>query len=68
MTFKYLLDSDLAVISRSQAAEVLNCDPRTVSRGIAEGTIPSLKIGRRVFIPVAQFLALIQGGFGSTHD
>lgn len=48
-----------AVITRSQAAHLLKCDPRTVSRGIADGSIPAIKLGRRQVIPRVPFLKLL---------
>lgn len=42
-------------VRASEAAEVLHCDPRTVMRGVSEGTIPAVKIGRMVRIPVRGF-------------
>lgn len=47
-----------ACIDRKTAADVLGVDPRTVTAGIADGTIPSIRVGRRVLIPRAKFLAL----------
>lgn len=46
------------VITRQEAAEALGVDPRTITVGIEDGTIPSVKIGRRVVIPREKFLAL----------
>lgn len=45
------------VVTRQEAAEALGVDPRTIMVGI-EGTIPSVKIGRRIVIPREKFLAL----------
>ncbi|MBL5973687.1 MAG: DNA-binding protein [Candidatus Leucobacter sulfamidivorax] len=42
------------------AAAVLEVDPRTVSAGIKEGTIPSVRLGRRVVIPREKFLTLFE--------
>jgi excisionase family DNA binding protein len=52
------------VISRNEAAGLLKCDPRTVSRGIAEGSIPAIKLGRRQVIPRKPFMKLLgaEGG------
>ncbi|KAB1662930.1 excisionase family DNA-binding protein [Pseudoclavibacter sp. CFCC 13611] len=50
--------SSAATITRTEAAAVMGIDPRTVSKGIAEGTIPSIKIGRLQMIPRERFLAL----------
>ena len=48
----------ILVITRQEAAEALGVDPRTITVGIEDGTIPSVKIGRRVVIPREKFLAL----------
>lgn len=52
------------MISRNEAAGLLKCDPRTVSRGIAEGSIPAIKLGRRQVIPRKPFMKLLgaEGG------
>ena len=36
----------------------LGVDPRTVTAGIENGTIPSVKLGRRVLIPREKFLKI----------
>jgi len=46
------------VITRTEAAAALGVDPRTVTAGIANGTIPSVKLGRRLVIPREKFLKL----------
>ncbi|MFV0374799.1 helix-turn-helix domain-containing protein [Microbacterium sp.] len=46
------------VITRQEATEALGVDPRTITVGIEDGTIPSVKIGRRIVIPREKFLAL----------
>jgi excisionase family DNA binding protein len=53
-----------SVISRNEAAVLLKCDPRTVSRGIADGSIPAIKLGRRQVIPRKPFMKLLgaEGG------
>ncbi|PKQ22321.1 MAG: DNA-binding protein [Actinobacteria bacterium HGW-Actinobacteria-5] len=43
----------------TEAAKLLRCDRRTVHRGIAEGTIPAVTIGRLVRIPAAAFHAAL---------
>jgi excisionase family DNA binding protein len=52
------------VITRQEAAEALGVDPRTVTVGIEDGTIPSVKIGRRVVIPREKFLRLFADDAG----
>jgi len=46
------------VITRTEAAAALGVDPRTVTAGIENGTIPSVKLGRRLVIPREKFLKL----------
>lgn len=60
LTLEDLQRSTSATITRTQAAEVMGIDPRTVSKGIADGTIPSIKIGRLQLIPREKFLALFE--------
>ena len=43
------------VITRQEAAQALGVDPRTITVGIEDGTIPSVKLGRRVVIPREKF-------------
>ncbi len=38
---------------RTELARLLECDPRTVDRGIEAGTIPAVRIGKVVRIPIA---------------
>lgn len=45
-------------ITRTQGAQALGVDPRTVTAAIENGSIPSVKLGRRVLIPRLAFLAL----------
>lgn len=39
------------VITRKEAAEALGVDPRTITTSINEGTIPHVKLGRRMGKP-----------------
>lgn len=57
-TLAAIRTSNAAIITRNQAAEILQVDPRTVTEGIKNGTIPGLKVGKRVVIPREKFLAL----------
>jgi hypothetical protein len=59
MSIDDYMNSDEAVISRTDAASLLKCDPRTVSRGIVNGSIPSISLGRRKLIPLKPFLRLL---------
>lgn len=58
---EWLRQSGAAVVTISQAADVLDVDPRTVSAAINRGELPSIRIGRRILIPRPQLLALIEG-------
>ena len=57
-TIDTLRGSRSLVITRTDAAAALGVDPRTVTAGIDNGTIPSVKLGRRVLIPREKFLRL----------
>lgn len=58
MTIETLRMSASLVITRIDAAAALGVDPRTVTAGIENGTIPAVKLGRRVLIPREKFLRL----------
>lgn len=68
MTLEHLQDGSTAVISRAEAAELLKCDPRTVTRGIEDGTILAIRLGKRVFILVQPLLALLAGKKGAESN
>lgn len=46
------------VITRTEAAAALGVNPRTVTAGIEQGTIPAVKLGLRLVIPREKFLRL----------
>ena len=50
-----------AVMTRTEAAELLHVDPRLISRGVSEGKIPHLRIGRRVLILREPFIRMLKG-------
>lgn len=58
ITVDTLRGSHNLVLSRTEAAAALGVDPRTITAGIANGTIPAVKLGRRVVIPREKFLKL----------
>ena len=58
VTVKMLRESRSLVITRAEAAAALGVDPRTVTAGIENGSIPSVKLGRRVVIPREKFLRM----------
>ena len=51
-------------LTRTQCADALGVDVRTVTRSVEDGSIPSVRIGRRVLIPRIPFLAL----FGAADE
>ena len=61
MNLAELETSTKATVTAVDAAELLGVDRRTVSRGIADGTIPSIRVGRRVLIPRVRLLHLLTG-------
>ena len=48
-----------AALSIDETAKILNIHPGTVREGIRAGSIPSLRIGRRILIPRAKLEALL---------
>jgi len=58
ITMDQLRASRSLIITRTEAAHALGVDPRTVTAGIDNGTIPAVKLGRRVVIPREKFLRL----------
>lgn len=58
VTVEMLRESRSLVITRAEAAAALGVDPRTVTAGIENGSIPSVKLGRRVVIPREKFLRI----------
>lgn len=47
-TWAELRTTDREVLNRAEVARLLAIDPRTVDHGIGDGTIPAVRIGRRV--------------------
>jgi excisionase family DNA binding protein len=68
MTIDSLMDGSKFVITRSEAAQLLECDPRTVSRGIEDGTIKAIRLGKRVLVLVKPFLNLLLGSKEETSN
>lgn len=60
LTLESLRTSTAPTITMKVAAAVLEVDPRTVSAGVKEGTIPSVRLGRRVVIPREKFLKIFE--------
>ena len=53
-----------AVMTRAEAAELLHVDPRLISRGVSEGKIPHLRLGRRVLILREPLIRMLTGQGG----
>lgn len=47
------------VVTRTQAAEIFGIDERTITRGVEEGSIPSIRVGRRMLIPTLALRRLL---------
>ena len=58
VTIDTLRGSRSLVITRTEAAAALGGDPRTVTAGVENGPIPSVRLGRRLVIPREKFLRL----------
>lgn len=48
-----------ATISIDHASEILGVSSRTAYRAANRGQIPTLRIGRRLFVPTARFLDML---------
>ncbi|TFC96218.1 DNA-binding protein [Cryobacterium sinapicolor] len=48
-----------ATVTRTEAAKLYGVDPRTITAAIEQGTVPAIKLGRRVVIPREPLLALL---------
>lgn len=51
-------------MTRTEAAELLHVDPRLISRGVSEGKIPHLRLGRRVLILREPLIRMLKGQGG----
>lgn len=63
-----LRQSDAAVLTSTEVAELFGVDPRTISSAIANGELPSVRIGRRVFIPREPLLAMLSAAPAGSAD
>lgn len=61
MTLDDLQTSTSATLTVTATGEILGLDPRTVMRGVEDGTIPAIRIGRRVVIPRLPLLKMLTG-------
>lgn len=49
------------VMTLAEVSKYLGCDPRTVGKAVEEGTIKSVKIGRRVLVLRAPLEQMLRG-------
>lgn len=56
-TWAALRSADREVLNMAEVAALLAIDPRTVDQAIGDGTIPAVRVGRRVLIPRRPFMA-----------
>jgi excisionase family DNA binding protein len=54
--------TDRATITMDEAAGVLGVSRASAYEAVRRGQIPSLRLGRRVLVPVPQLLELLRGG------
>ncbi|WP_346007167.1 helix-turn-helix domain-containing protein [Janibacter terrae] len=59
MTLDELLATDRAVLHAAEVASLLEVDERTVSRAVAAGLLPSVRVGRVLRIPVRKLIPLL---------
>ena len=48
-----------ATVTRTEVATLYGVDPRTITAAIAQGTVPAIKLGRRIVIPREPLLAIL---------
>lgn len=61
MTLAQARKSENAALTRTEVGEILDIDPRTVTRAIEAGEIPCIRLGRRVLVPREPFITLMTG-------
>ena len=59
--------SQVAALTITETAQLLQVDVRTVSRACEEGQLPHLRIGRRLLIPRLPLLALLGADQDRAH-
>ncbi len=55
-------------ISVEQAGEVLGISRRSAYRAAANGSLPTLKLGRRLLVPTARLLSLLGMSSDDVHQ
>lgn len=59
MTLDELLATDRAVLHATEVAALLEVDERTISRAIASGLLPGVRVGRVIRVPVQKLIPLL---------
>lgn len=61
MTLQELVDNGRTVITVEEAAEALNLKRTATYEAVRRGQLPSLRLGRRLFVPLPALLRLLEG-------
>ena len=56
------------VLTVDQVAELLDLDRKTVYTAVANGELPSRRLGRRILIPTTSFLTWLPGDDDTTTE
>ena len=56
------------VLTVDQVAELLDLDRKTVYTAVANGELPSRRLGRRILIPTTSFLTWLTGDDDTTTE
>ena len=56
------------VLTVDQVAELLGLDRKTVYTAVANGELPSRRLGRRILIPTTSFLTWLTGDDDTTTE
>jgi excisionase family DNA binding protein len=59
MTLAELIESGRAVCSVEEAAEVTEIGLRTAYDAVRSGQLPSVRLGRRILVPVPRLIAML---------
>ncbi len=61
-------NDETAVLTPKEAMKILRCSRSTLYASLKNGCIPCIHLGpRKVIIPRAKLMALLEGGNGGTH-
>jgi len=57
-------NSEALVLTPDEARRLLKCSRGKIYEEIRKGTIPSIRLGRKIIIPKASLLKMLEGGGG----